>query len=155
MAAQSGTGTKDCSPHSRPTKSAAFAGSAFRKFTCNQTSISKAYKRIVEPCSPLICRGGSSAYSERFGLDVCAQERNEGRGGAHSTVGTAVKRRAAELQTEARANSFLDGSGRDEREQNAANRPRPKGGEGWPVGASRNGGNVGHGVVGSVASARG
>ncbi len=41
--------------------------------------------------------------------------------------GTAVKRRAADIQTEAQANRFLDGSRRDEREWNAANRPRPKG----------------------------
>ncbi len=41
--------------------------------------------------------------------------------------GTAVKRRPGELQTEAQANRFLDGSRRDERERNAANRPRPKG----------------------------
>src|SRR5256714_13410400 len=65
----------------------------------------------------------------------------KGRSGAHSAAVTAVKRRAAEPQTEAHVIQSV----RDEREQNAAERPRPGRGRGRPVGAARNEASVGHG----------
>jgi hypothetical protein len=74
----------------------------------------------------------------------CLTRKGETRKGSEHYDGTGVKRCAVELQTEARANSFFDGSGRDERERNGSESTMAGMGEGWPLGVSRNGASVGH-----------
>src|SRR5947208_9512136 len=90
---------------------------------------------LIRPLRPTIV---AAIVQRSLGLEVGEQERNEGRSRAHSAAETAVQRREAEPQTEARRKWRSQVAVRDERERNAANRPPPGGGWGRRVGVMRN-----------------